>query len=228
VTDAHSWEAGALAETGLVGFVLLGVAFAAPLVRLGRATCRRFRTTAAVALGGSAAYFAINASVDWLLRIPAVAIPGFLALGACAATSGAHQLRFALPPERSVVAVLGAAAATVAVPVYLSTTLTARAETQAATSPGHAIDTLSLATRVNPWAVEPLLVRSSIMLASGHARAAVHAAETATRRGPNDWTAWTFLAGAERVVGNRAASRAAARRAHELNPRGVGGTHAAE
>jgi hypothetical protein len=223
VTDAHSWEAGALAETGLVGFALLAVSLTAPLIRLARATRRRLRTAPAVALGGSAAYFMINASFDWLLRISAVAIPGFLVLGACAAAGGADRLRLAAAPERWVLATLGALAASVAVPVYMLATLTARAETQAAASPTRALRTLSLAERVNPWAVEPLLVRTSILLADDRPGSAVRAARRATRRSPNDWTAWAFLARAERVAGQRAASDAAARRAHKLNPRGVGG-----
>jgi predicted Zn-dependent protease len=105
------------------------------------------------------------------------------------------------------------------VPVYLSTTLTARAERQSASSTPRALDTLSLAADVNPWAVEPLIVRSAILLDEGRMPAAIRAAEEATHRAPNNWTTWAALAEAEKAGGQRAAAMAARQRAHALNPR---------
>ena len=54
ITDAHSWEASALAETGIVGFLLLGAAFLLPFVALARAR-RHLGTFTTIALGGGAA-----------------------------------------------------------------------------------------------------------------------------------------------------------------------------
>lgn len=219
VTDAHSWEANALVETGAVGFALLAVALLAPLVRLARMRGRNLATTTAAALGGSGSYLILNASVDWLLRISAIAIPGFLILGACAATGEARDADLVRPRQRSILAAAGAAAALAAAPVYASATLTARAEEQAAISPSGALDTLSLAAHVNPWAVEPLIIRSVLKLDEGRPQGAVQAARAATRRAPNDWTAWLALADAERAAARQPAAVAAARRAQELNPR---------
>ena len=106
-----------------------------------------------------------------------------------------------------------------AVPIYLSTTLTARAEHQAAVSPQRAVDTLSLAARVNPWAIDPLIVKSAILLDAGRPNAAVEAARRATRRDPDVWTGWAALADAERAAGNRAAAMVARRHERTLNPR---------
>lgn len=218
ITDAHSWEAGALAETGVVGFMLLGAAFVLPFVPLARAR-RRLGAFTTAALGGGAAYLVLHASLDWLLRTSAVAVPGFLLLGACAAAGGTQGVELAPRRQRTAVAVVGLAAAVCAVPVYFAATLTARAETQAATSTRQALDTLSLAADLNPWAVEPLIVRSTILLEEGRARAAVRAAREATARGPKDWKAWLMLADAQRAAGRRAAAAASSARARHLNPR---------
>jgi hypothetical protein len=218
ITDPHSWEAGALAGTGVVGFVLLGAALVLPFVPLARAR-HRLGTFATVALGGSAAYLVLHGSVDWLLRVSAVAVPGFLLLGACAAAGGTHGLELAPGRQRTALAMASLAAAVLAVPVYFATTLTARAETQAATSTRQALDTLSLAADLNPWAVEPLIVRSTILLEDGRASAAARAAREATHRGPNDWTGWVMLADAERAARHRTAAAAALARARQLNPR---------
>ena len=218
ITDPHSWVAGALAETGVVGFVLLAAALVLPFVALARAR-NRLGTYATVALGGGAAYLVFHTSVDWLLRISAVAVPGFLLLGACAAAGGAHGMELAPGRQRIALAVAGLAVALCAVPVYFATTLTARAETQAATSSPRALDTLSFAADVNPWAVEPLIVRSTILLEDGRAGEAVRAAHDATRRGPSDWTAWLAVRDAERAAHHPAAARAAFAKARRLNPR---------
>jgi hypothetical protein len=218
ITDAHSWEAGTLAETGVVGFLLLGAALVLPLVRVARAR-RELGGFAAVAVGGTAAYFVLHGSFEWLFLIPAVAVPAAVALGVCAAAGGAPEIRLAPGRQRTAVAVGALVAAVAAVPVYLSTTLTARAENQAATSTQRALDTLSLAESVNPWAVQPLIVRSAVLLNDGRAPAAVLAAREATRRAPNVWTSWVALADAERAAGHQAAAAAAFQRAHTLNPR---------
>jgi O-Antigen ligase len=217
VTDAHSWEAGALAETGVIGFVLLAVAFVLSFVPLAGER-RRLGNFTTVALGGAAAFFVLHGSLDWLLRISAIAIPGFLLLGAAAAAGSVRSVDFAPGRQRTALAIAALAAAMCAVPVYFATTLTARAETQAATSTRQALDTLSLASDVNPWAVEPLIVRSALLLDGGEARRAVSAARDATKRAPKDWTTWRALAAAERAAGDRAGQATAAARAAELNP----------
>jgi Flp pilus assembly protein TadD len=81
------------------------------------------------------------------------------------------------------------------------------------------VDTLSLAARVNPWAIDPLIVKSAVLLDAGQAEVAVDAATKATRRDPNVWTAWAALAEAERAAGNRSAAAAALHRLRTLNPR---------
>ena len=94
VTDAHSWQAAALAETGLVGLLLTGFVLVFPLARIRKARAGSGRwPIAAVALGGAGVYFVLHASVDWLFRIPAIAIPGFVVLGVLASGGGSPEDR---------------------------------------------------------------------------------------------------------------------------------------
>jgi hypothetical protein len=220
ISDAHSWEASAFAETGIVGLLLTGAALLLPFWSARRGRGRDGWAVATVALGGAAAYFVVHASFDWLFRVPAVAIPGFLVLGALAGAGGAE--RIALPGSRQRVALAAVAlvAGLIAIPAYLSTADSARAEQRAAVSPNQALGELDWAARLNPFAARPLEVRSSILGSLGRHRAAVAAARETVERDPNDWTGWLALRQAEMAAGQREAAQAAYGRAHALNPRG--------
>jgi hypothetical protein len=220
VSDAHSWPAGALAETGIVGLALLAAVLLVPLAAARNA--RRAEGVwpiAAVALGGCGVFFVLHASFDWLFRIPAIAVPGFIALGALAGGAKVGPLALAGRPERAALGVAALAAAALAVPAYLSTRDTIRAEEMSATSTTAALSKLRTAARLNPFAVEPLIARATILALDGHGRAAVRAAEEATTREPNSSATWTALARTRRRVRDVHGARAALRRATQLNPR---------
>jgi O-Antigen ligase len=221
VSDAHSWQAGALAETGLIGLVLAGAVLLLPLARTRTArTSSGAWPIAAVALGGVGVYFVLHASFDWLFRIPAVAIPGFVVLGALATGGGPPgEPGFLGRRERATVAVVALAVLALTVPAYLSTAAVARAETNAATSTDEALDDLDTAAQLNPFATEPLVVRSTILQLENRPRAALDAASEAVERAPQNWTAWLVLAGARQASGDSAGSRVALDRAARLNPR---------
>jgi hypothetical protein len=221
VTDAHSWQAGALAETGLVGLMLTAAVLLFPLARI-----RTARTSpgawpiAAVALGGAGVYFVLHASLDWLLRIPAVAIPGLVVLGALANGGGVPgELALTGRIGRAALATAALVVLVLAIPAYLSTAAVTRGETDSATSTKDALAELEDASRLNPFATEPLLLRSTILQLERKPRAALDAASEATERGPQNWAAWLVLGEARRSVGDRAGSRAAFDRAASLNPR---------
>ena len=221
VTDAHSWEASALAETGIVGLLLTGASLLLPFAS-GRGARRRSddpRALAAIALGGAGAYFVVHASLDWMFRVPAVAIPGFVVLGALAAGGGVSYIVLPGRRQRVVLAAAALAAAVVSIPAYLSTAATVRAEDHAPTSTSAALRDLDWAARLNPFAARALEVRASVLGAAGRPRASLSAAKRAVERDSNDWTAWLTLRDAEAAVGHRGAARAAFRRAHALNPR---------
>jgi O-antigen ligase len=70
VRDAHSLYLETLAELGLVGLVLLGLALAPPLLAA-------FRGASAAAAGGYVA-FLVHAGLDWDWELPAVTLAGLL------------------------------------------------------------------------------------------------------------------------------------------------------
>jgi O-Antigen ligase len=222
VTDAHSWQAGALAETGLVGLMLAAAVLLLPLTRIpGARNSSGAWPIAAVALGGAGVYFVLHASLDWLFRIPAIAIPGFVVLGALATGGGASggRLLFSDRRARAVLAATALIVVALATPAYLSTDALADGETRAATSTKGALGGLDRAAWLNPFATEPLLVRSTILQLDRRPEPALDAANEATERAPQNWAAWVVLAGAQRSAGNVRGSRVSLDRAARLNPR---------
>jgi hypothetical protein len=222
VTDAHSWQASALAETGIVGLALWAAVLVLPLAAIRRT--RRgpgARPLAAVALGGAAVYFVLHASIDWLFRIPALALPGFVVLGALASAGAAASVSLAGTRERAAVAAAALVAAAAILPAYLSVRKTNEAQAEAATSSAAALADLGTAARLNPFASEPLVLRAGILGSDGRADEAVRAAEEATRRAPNSSSAWLALADARRRAGQAERANSALERAAALNPRGA-------
>jgi O-Antigen ligase len=151
---AHSFELDALSELGIVGFVLLlgGLVPFFVLVALG-AWRGDLASTAAF---GTAAYFVVHGSADWLWTIPAVGLPFFLLLGtACASPRG---------PRLGTVAVAGVATASFLVaflafaPPWLSARLTSHALETSSSPAGD----LRWARRLDPLSVEPYLVEASV------------------------------------------------------------------
>lgn len=221
VTDAHSWQAAALAEIGLVGLVLMAFVLLFPLARVPAARAGSGAwPIAAVALGGAGTYFVLHASLDWLFRIPAIAIPGFVVIGALA-TGGKHcdLPMFARRGQRLALALAAVVVLALATPAYLSTTAVARAEAEAATSNATALGDLDDAARLNPFAAEPLMIRAFILRIDRKSVAAVQAAREATERAPQNWAAWLVLSDMRRLAGDTAGSRVALARARTLNPR---------
>ena len=119
---AHSFELDALAELGIVGFVLLVGAIVLPLPPI----VRRMRAAdpGATAAFAGAAYWLVHASADWIWTVPACGLPFWLLLGAGGSGGERRPLasRAAIPA-----AVLAVVVAVVAfVPPWLSARLTDR------------------------------------------------------------------------------------------------------
>jgi hypothetical protein len=151
---AHSFELDALSELGIVGFVLLlgGLVPFFVLVTIG-AWRGDLTSTAAF---GTAAYFVVHGSADWLWTIPAVGLPFFLLLGtACAPSRGP---RLGTLPVACVATASFLAATLVFAPPWLS----ARFSSQALESSSSRAADLRWARRLDPLSVEPYLVEASI------------------------------------------------------------------
>jgi hypothetical protein len=219
-TDAHSWEAGALAELGLVGLALTAAALLVPLAGIGVARKGDGAwPIAAVALGGVSVYFLVHASAEWLLRIPPVAIPGLLALGALAGAGTVNRLNLARIRTRTAIGAGALLASLVILPAYVATAALDRAESDALVNAERAVDSLDTAVRFNPFAVQPLIQRATILHFAGDNQGALEAANDAIERGPNDWTAWMIASEARAFAQDEEGSQEARRRALELNPR---------
>ena len=95
--DAHSLYLETLAELGLVGLALVGMALAAPLTAL-----RRRPNLAVAAVAGTYVAFVVHAAVDWDWELPAITLTGVL----CGAAALVATRRDARPVGRLPIALL--------------------------------------------------------------------------------------------------------------------------
>lgn len=157
---AHSLFVDVLAETGIVGVLLLLTAVALPLVALARAA-DRVPQAAAFAAG---TYWVVHASADWIWTFPAVGIPLFLLLGAAFSRDE--------PPFVARRVRIGAGAATALVglvliaPAWLSDRFAFRALVGASPSPNQDLDR---ARALNPFSVTPLIIQSQLSATAAEA-----------------------------------------------------------
>lgn len=153
---AHSLELDALAETGIIGFLLLIGSGAALLFGIARRARSSLLATGAL---GTAAYFAVHTGGDWVWTIAAVGLPVFLIVGVALSDDRPAPLtgRVAIPS--------GVVAAVVAViafaPPWLSSRLVERAYDAPTVS--EARDDLRWARRLDPLSVDPYLAETAIV-----------------------------------------------------------------
>lgn len=202
---AHSLPLDTLLETGMVGLVLLLGA----LVVAAAGIVRRLETLAGTAALGTLTYFIVHASGDWVWTFPALGIPVFLVLGIALASGSSLTLR---PRAR-----LAAAAGMVAVglllfaPPWLSGRVTDRVATRSATA-----ESLVWARRLDPLALEPLLVEARV--ASAPERA-VGPLERAVAKEPRNAAVRYLLGLAYLAADRREDARAELLQAQRLYPR---------
>jgi O-Antigen ligase len=212
VRDAHSIVVEALSELGVVGLAVVIALLVVPL-----AWAIRIRGSGlAPAAAGAYAAFAAHACVDWDWELPAVTLAGLfcgVALGSLADNeSPVGSLR---PTSRMCTAALGAAAATVALAMFLGASAVEDASRALARGdPGAAEHAARRAERWQPWSVEPLLMRGRARLLAGDLFMAQVQFLRATHRDPGDYRAWLALAG----VSEGEPAKEAVQRATELNP----------
>jgi hypothetical protein len=184
----------------------------------------------AVALFAGVVAWLVHMWFDWDWDIPGVALPLFAFLGLLAGRPLGMAGR-ALTPLRSGpvvgrrLAALGLAAA-LACAVAISAALPslARDHTQAATDAfakrdyGEAVREADIARRLNPLAVEPLLLEARAAGRRGQFALASKVLTDAVHRQPDNPDVWFGVAGLELARGDVPAMRAAARHMLELDP----------
>jgi hypothetical protein len=198
----HSLELGLLAQTGIVGFVLLmtflGAAILAAVRGLRRSDDQLGRGVAAAALLPLTVWL-IHGSVDWFWEMPALsaAALGFLGM---AVALGQPESQVLLQRDRKrrlpvlVPRVAGWAAlvlATLALGFsYLSVREVSDASNIAATDPDGALNDLATAGDLNPLSPVPGRLGGRIAMAAGEYEVAEQRFSQAISREPGGWFAW--------------------------------------
>ncbi|HET6866129.1 MAG TPA: O-antigen ligase family protein [Solirubrobacteraceae bacterium] len=224
VQNAHSLYLETLAETGIVGLVLLA-AFLVFVLAAAARLCLQSRYEAkvrAAGLLGALVAFVVAASSDWIWQVPALPA-AFLLLAAAVLAPAARPTG---EPRRSTSWVVRAGAigvalaALVAVAIPLATVSTVR-ESQAAVDRGNADRALAdarAAVRLEPGAASAQVQLALVLELRGDIRPAVQAARNATDDEPSNWSTWLVDSRLEAEAGHPAASVAAYRRSRILNP----------
>lgn len=224
VRDAHSLYLEVLAESGIVGLVLVLGFLSAPFVigaiRLWHVAPQR-RTAFAGALSGCFA-FLVAAAIDWAWEL--TVLPTVFCLLSASALCAKDKRRRPQPwsgliprlalPCASVVALI-----VIAVPMA-STEAIRKSQTHTqANRLNEALDEASIADAIQPWAASPKLQQALILELEGDFPAATKTARAATSDEPKNWRAWLILSRLEAQAGNPAEAIAAFRTARSLNPR---------
>ena len=224
--DAHSMYLETLAELGWPG-ALLVLAFLGGLTAASVQALRRSRRTAtrgaAVALVAMVAVFVVQAGIDWMWELTAVAVLG-LGAGAVACLRVTDPLASpGLRPAARVLAVAGSlAVCLLMLPGLASTSLVQDSRSSAASGRlTRAADQADEAVAAAPWAATPLLQRGLVAEARGRLGAARSAVRSAERREPENWRMPFALARIEAALGRPHAARRAYERARTLRPRAV-------
>jgi O-Antigen ligase len=153
---AHSLELDALAETGIIGFLLVIGSGAALLFGVARRARSSLLATGAL---GTAAYFAVHTGGDWVWTIAAVGLPVFLIAGIALSKDRSAGLAGRVAIPAGIVAVLVALLAFS--PPWLSSRLVERAYD--APTASEARDNLRWARRLDPLSVDPYLAETTLV-----------------------------------------------------------------
>ena len=220
----HSLELRILSQTGLVGGLLLLLAFAATGVAAARARLRGPPLTR-VAVGGALAvtvYWLVHGSVDWFWEVPALGGAAFAFLGLAAGSAPrAERTAGAGLPAAVRIALWGAAAAAAAALAlpWLAERDVGRAADVWPRSPDAAFQRLDRAKALNPLASRPYLYEGAIALRLGRVRQARDSFREALERNPRDWYGTLELGAIASVEGDQRTARRLLARASRLLPR---------
>ena len=227
---AHSLELGVLAQTGLVGALLVFGALGALLAGALRAVRKGYAPvgSAAGAAGAVFVYWLLHGSVDWFWEFAGLGAPAMAMLGLAAglAPRGTSPVpRPALPPSSlPVPALVGGGIAVALAAILLAGPWVSDLEIDRAakawrTSPEGAFKRLDRARTLNPATAQADLAAGTIALRLGRLDQAERAFRRARDREPNNAYALMELGLIAAERDDRAEARALLRRVTELNPR---------
>jgi O-antigen ligase len=233
----HSVQIRTIAETGLVGTVLLLVGVGAGLVAAVGAIRRRRALGAAAAAAATASfvYWLVHGTIDWFWEFPALGGPAFALLGLAAgllprrsgptrrsarrSTRGPARRPRELRAGLAVLIALGVAAAmSFGAPWFAELEQNNAIGTWRA-DPRGAFDALDSAASLNPLSATPKLLGGSIALRLGRREDSIRYFREAIARDHNDAYAHLELGGLLAQSGRRREAIATLERAHRLDPR---------
>lgn len=227
IRNAHSLYLETLAETGLVGVILI-VGFLILLLGVGVGLALRAPPRGRVILAGataSLAAFCAAAAYDWVWQLPALPVAALL-LGSVILAQrrrrpwwSTRRARWPRWPPRIALGVM-AVAAMVAVAIPFAATSAVRAS-QADVRAGDlqaALNDASTAQTLEPYAATPRLQTALILEQAGDLPGARSAIAQAISREPMSYTLWLLRARIEAESGNVAGAVDAFRQAHTLDP----------
>ncbi len=226
VRDAHSLYVESLAETGVLGVLLLVAAFSVGIVTAVR-QLRRMPAAEALDLAAPTAVFVAftaAAAIDWMWEMTVVSAVAFSCLALMVTPLGRSAYRERIVTVRPGVVLAGLAAAWLvicmqAIP-YLSELRIRASEEAAMRGDGaDALDAAESARAIQPWAASPWLQVALVREELGELRAAESAIARARENDSADWRLWLVTARLQTKLGDIAAARASLRRARSLNPR---------
>jgi hypothetical protein len=225
----HSTEMVALAETGLIGALLLGGVFVCGL--LGALRGPRRGDLAGVATGAGVlvfAYWFLHSSVDWLWEFPGLAGAALGALGIAGAVNRGPRADEAAEPERPIFAARPALAlgllgvvllAVTIVPPWFSAREQQRGVELAASDPSAAIRHFERAADWNPLTPVPYKAAAIVEIRRRDFGAATRQLRRALERDPNDSNPWLFLGAIASAEGRKQEALTLVEKANRLAPR---------
>jgi hypothetical protein len=225
----HSVEVRTIAETGLVGTVLLLVGVGAGLVAAAAAIRRRRALGAAAAAAATASfvYWLVHGSIDWFWEFPALGAPAFALLGLAAGLlprpagvwRARRRARWEVRAVPAALILLGLIAALSFAGPWLAEVDQDKAVSNWTTDPNGAFDTLNSAASLNPLSATPKLLAGSIALRLGRSADSQRYFREAIARDPGDSYAHLELGAQLAQAGHRREAIATLEEAHRLDPR---------
>jgi hypothetical protein len=242
----HNFALRTLAQTGLIGTLLLFGALVAALVAAWRGMRAFGRDPLAAAVGGGAViafvYWVAHGMTDWFWEWAGLGAPAFALLGLAAglAPRAGEEVRGETPASaaaprlaRAPLVLAGAGVLLLAGAVVLAGPWLAQRDVEAAartytSRPFAAYSRLDRAARLDPLSDQPALIKGSIALRYGDLDRARAAFAAALQRNPRGQYATLELGAIASVQGDRAQAQRLLDRAVRLAPRDQNAVEAAK
>ena len=222
VTEPHNLPLQALAETGLVGFLLAaGAGLAALLAVL--AALRRLTgedRAAGLALAVAALLYPLHGLVDYDWDFLAVTAPFFFTLGVLLAAGSPGRVVRRPLEGLAVAAVSVTAVASLLTPWLSDRGVRAAEDALFDGDPVLAADRADAARALNPFSVEPLFVAAEAAYAQGDMQEALRLYVRATKLQPENWRTWYELGSFEASQRSYGWAELHLARARQLDPLG--------